>query len=100
MLKHNLRITIRSFTRHPGSFIINLLGLSTGLACALMIYLWVNDERSVDKFHEKDSQLFEVMQNMVNEKVVETTELTPGLLAESLAEDFPEVEYAVPVIPP
>ena len=54
MFKHNLLITIRGFLRYKSSFLINLLGLSTGLACTLLIYLWVNDEMQVDKFHENN----------------------------------------------
>ncbi len=98
MLKHNLLIIFRKFKRNKSSFFINLIGLSTGLACALLIYLWVNDELNVDKFHEKDSQLFQVMKNTKNaEGRILTFEWTPGPLANALAEEMPEVEYAVPV---
>ena len=61
MFKHNLLIAFRNLKRYKGSFLINLIGLSTGLACSFLIYLWVNDELHFDKFHEKDSQLFQVM---------------------------------------
>ena len=50
MFRHNILITYRNFLRYKSSFLINLLGLSTGLACTLLIYLWVADELSVDKF--------------------------------------------------
>ena len=40
-----------------------MVGLSSGLACALFIYLWVDDELGVDKFHEDDSQIFQVLEN-------------------------------------
>lgn len=43
---------------------LNLVGLSTGLASAILIYLWVSDEMSVDKFNEKGSRLFKVMYNI------------------------------------
>ena len=65
------------------------------MACALLIYLWVNDELSVDKFHEKDSQLFQVMTNHDNAEGIRTWEGTPGLMAEALKEEMPEVTYAV-----
>jgi len=87
----------RNFKRNKSSLFINLIGLSTGLACALLIYLWVNDELNVDKFHEKDSQLFQVMQNVKMTKDIITWEATPGPLAEALAEEMPEVESAVSV---
>ncbi len=99
MFKHYLLIIFRNFKQNKTSLFINLVGLSTGLTCALLIYLWVNDELSVDKFSENDRQLFQVMQNIKNENGIETLEATPGHLAEALAEDIPEVKYATTVIP-
>ncbi|MFO7658594.1 MAG: FtsX-like permease family protein [Bacteroidales bacterium] len=90
---------IRNIKRDKTSFLINLVGLSTGLACALLIYLWVHDERSIDKFHEKDDRLFQVMLNMPGPNGINTFEYTPGLLAQALAEEIPEVEYAASVLP-
>src|SRR5687767_5905284 len=100
MFRHNILITWRNFLRYKSSFFINLAGLSTGLACALLIYLWVNDEIHIDKFHEKDAHLYQVFQNLSIDNTIETIEYTPGLLAKTLAEEIPEVEYATAVIPP
>lgn len=91
-------IIFRNFKRNKSSFFINLIGLSTGLACALMIYLWVNAELQVDKFHENDSRLFQVMLNMPRPSGIETVPNTPGLLAQAMAEELPEVEYSAAVI--
>ncbi len=95
MFRHNLLISFRNFKRYKTSFFINLIGLSTGLACALLIYLWVNDELHVDKFHEKDSQLYEVMANHQNSDGIQTWNGTPGLLADALKEEIPGVISAV-----
>src|SRR5687768_124862 len=43
MFRHNLLIAFRNFLRYKSSFLINLTGLSSGLACTLLIYLWVSD---------------------------------------------------------
>lgn len=94
MLKHNLLITYRSFLRDKPTFLINLIGLSTGLACVLLIYGWVSDETAMDKFHEKDSQLYQVMTNFHGPDAIETWEITPVLLGETFMEMFPEVESA------
>ncbi|MBN1480738.1 ABC transporter permease [candidate division KSB1 bacterium] len=99
MIRHNLLIVFRNFKRNKSSFLINLIGLSTGLACALLIYLWVNDELHMDKFHEKDKRLYQVMLNTAMPTGFHTSESTPGLLAQTLAEEMPEVEYAAAVIP-
>ena len=94
MLKHNLLLIYRNFVRSKSFFLINLFGLSTGLACTLLIYLWVRDERNTDKFHTKDSRLYEVMEHQQYANDIMTTTSTPGLLAETLKEEIPEVEYA------
>ncbi len=99
MIKYNLRIIFRNFKRNRSSFFINLIGLTTGLACALLIFLWVNDELSVDKFFANDKQLFQVMQNTKGANGIETIDATPGHLAKALSEEVPEVEYAVAVVP-
>lgn len=92
MLKHNLLITYRGFLKHKTTFLINWIGLSTGLAGVLLIFLWVHDERSVDKFHEKDSQLYQVMINYEDERGIQTWEKSPLPLTKALIEEFPEVE--------
>lgn len=94
MLKHNLLLIYRNFLRAKGFFLINLVGLSTGLVCTLLIYLWVRDEVSMDKFHAKDSRLFQVMEFQSYADEIMTTTSTPGILAETLKEEVPEVEYA------
>ena len=97
MLQHNLLLLYRSFKRFKSTFFINLIGLSSGLACTLLIYLWVKDEVSVDKFHEKDSQLFQVMTKTESGAEIKIGDSTPNPLAEALAEEMSEVEYAVTV---
>lgn len=99
MIRHNILLIYRNSKRFRSSFLINLLGLSTGLACTLLIYLWVSNELSFDKFHENDRRLFQLMQNNLSPNGIETIEATPGLLAQALAEEIPEVEFAVSVIP-
>lgn len=94
MLKHNLILIYRNFLRAKGFFLINLTGLSTGLACTLLIYLWVRDEIGMDKFHEKDSRLFQVMEHQQYADEIMTTTSTPGILAESLKAEIPEIEYS------
>jgi|APTNR8051073442_1049403.scaffolds.fasta_scaffold00018_12 predicted permease len=94
MLQHNIILIYRNFLRAKGFFLINLFGLSTGLACTLLIYLWVRDEIKMDKFHDKDSRLFQVMEHQQYADEIMTTTSTPGVLAETLKEEVPEIEYA------
>jgi putative ABC transport system permease protein len=49
----------------------------------------------MDKFHQKDSRLFQAMLNRHNTDRTETERATPALMAEALADEIPEVDYAV-----
>lgn len=97
MFKHALILSFRNYLRHKSSFFINLIGLSTGLACAMLIFLWVNDELQMDKFHAKDQRLFQVMEHQQYAEGIMTTVSTPGLLAETLKEEIPEIEQAATI---
>ena len=99
MSKNRLRTAWRNIMKDRLFTILNLFGLSVGLACTMVIYLWVNDELQVDKFNTKDKYLFQVLMNMETPNGIETGEQTPGLLAGTLASEFPEVEYAAAVVP-
>lgn len=95
MLKNYFKMAWRSLRKDRQSSMLNLVGLSSGLACALFIYLWVTDERSVDKFNEKDNRLFKVMEHRVKSGGIWTSPTTAGPMAEAMKADFPEIEYAV-----
>jgi putative ABC transport system permease protein len=100
MFRHNVLITYRNFLRYKSSFLINLIGLSTGLASVLLIYLWVMDEVSIDRFHEKDNRLFQVMRNTPGAlNTIETHGSNSNLLPPALEDEMPDVEYVVPMRP-
>lgn len=99
MVKHTFLLIYRNLKRFKSSFFINLIGLSVGLASALLIFLWVNTELHVDKFFKKDSQLFQVMEHQKHTGSIRVTDSTPGLLSKALAEEMPEVEYAATATP-
>lgn len=88
MIRNSFKMAWRSLMKDRQFSFLSLIGLSTGLACALLIFLWVKDEKSVDKFHEKDKQLYQVIKTSVNaDGTADTHESTPALLAQSMAND-------------
>ena len=93
MFRHNFTIAFRHFRRYKNSFSINLMGLSTGLACFILIFLWVQDEWRMDKFHTNDAQLYQVMVDLGNGSSSSTN--TAGPTGEGLVADMPEVLAAV-----
>ena len=91
MFQHLLLIAFRSFKRNKISFFINILGLSTGLASVILIFLWIQSERSMDAFHEKKDSIYQVMTNFKWDNKIITMENTSLLLADALEAEFPEV---------
>jgi putative ABC transport system permease protein len=92
MFRHTLLLAYRSNRKYKSSFFINLVGLSTGLACSLLMYLWTTDELSYDKYHENGSRLYQVMANHHKPEGISTSNDTPGLLAEALEAEIAGVE--------
>ena len=100
MFRNYFKTAWRNLLKDKQFSLLNLLGLSTGLACTLLIWLWVNDEISVDKFNATDSRLYEVMKTSPTaDGGVITFPSTPGLLAQYMQKELPEVEYATAVRP-
>ncbi|MHA4893273.1 ABC transporter permease [Pedobacter sp. PWIIR3] len=97
MFKQYFLFIVRNFKKNKGSFLINLVGLSSGLTCAILIYLWIGSELKMDNFHKKE--VYQIMQNESLKDKINTVEGTPGPLAEALAAEFPEVKYAATTSP-
>lgn len=95
LLQHSFKISFRNFKKYRSSFLINLLGLSTGLACVLFIFLWVQDELAIDQFHANESRLYQLMENVDQSGGMITRTTTAGPTSPALMEDFPEIERAV-----
>ncbi len=91
MLKSYLKIVLRNIKRHKGYSFINILGLAVGLACCIMIFLWVQDELSYDRFHENADDLYRVVTEY--QKTEPVTHYWPvcAPLAPALKEDYPEI---------
>jgi putative ABC transport system permease protein len=99
MLRHFILISLRSFLRFRTTFLINLIGLTGGLTCSLLIYLWVQDELAVDAYHANGYRIYQVMTNHHNADGIVTMDATPDPLAETLAKEMPEIEYAAAYTP-
>ena len=100
MFKRNIVIAIRNFSKNKLHNSINLLGLSIGIACCVMILVYVSFQFSFDNFHKKSDKIFQVLFNFPMTAEVEYVENTPGALAETLLKDIPEIKNAVRVFIP
>ncbi len=87
MLKNYYRIALRSLRRNQTFSIINIAGLSVGLAAFLLIALFVKEELSYDKFHQKADRIYRLSPPDYAR--------TAPLLQPTIKADFPEVESAI-----
>ncbi|MDQ6477892.1 ABC transporter permease [Dyadobacter sp. LHD-138] len=94
MLKNYFKIAWRNLLKNKTFSLINILGLALGMACSLLIMLWVQDEIKMDRFHENDARLFNVMENQHYSGTINTYASTPGILAENIVKDIPDIEKA------
>ena len=99
MFKNNLKIAWRNLIKDRQFTFLNLLGLATGLTCTILIYLWVHDEYQFDKFHEKDARLYQLMEHRKGKGEVFIADESSGILAETVAAQNPDVEYAAAEAP-
>jgi putative ABC transport system permease protein len=60
MLKNYFKTTWRLLIQNKTFSLINIFGLALGMACSLLIMLWVNDEKAVDGSHAHSAQLYDV----------------------------------------
>ncbi|WP_205573274.1 ABC transporter permease [Flavisolibacter nicotianae] len=78
MVKNYLLVALRNMQRNKAFTAINVLGLALGIACSLLIFLWVNDEYSIDRFHQNSPQLYSIFERQYHDGTVFANHNTPG----------------------
>lgn len=95
MLKNYLKVALRNMKRHKSYSFINIAGLAIGMGCCVVLFLYIQNELSYDRFHEKADRIFRVFSQSEKNGQVDRFAWTPAPLAPALLNDFPEVEQAV-----
>ncbi|WP_221390985.1 ABC transporter permease [Dyadobacter sp. NIV53] len=103
MIKNYFKIAFRNLVKNKGISAINIFGLALGILCCLFIFLWVQDEKRVDNFHDRGQDLFAVYETTTSNGKVNGSYSTSFLVApgssnpsfalENMNESIPEVEY-------
>ena len=94
MFFNNLKIAYRNLIRNKGYSFINISGLAIGMACTLLLLLWVNHEFSYDKFHKKEKQLFQIVNWQTYSGQEYGWSSIPGKLVDLMKEKTPEIVHA------
>ena len=92
MFKNYFKIAWRNLLRHKIFSFINITGLAIGMAAALIIGIWVQNELSYDRFHANKNSLYKLYLRGTGEGNVYTGNITTGPMGNALKNDFPEVK--------
>ncbi len=91
MLKTFFKITFRNLWKNKTYSFLNIFGLAIGIACAGLIFLWVEDEVSYDNFNTKKDRLYFVRENQKYDTYTATFGSTPGVLAPAIQAEIPGI---------
>ena len=91
MFNNYLKIAWRNMKRNKAYAFINIVGLAIGMACCMLILLWVQDELSFDRFHENGDRIYRIIQDINFSDHSTSWAINQGPLGPSLKEDFPEI---------
>ena len=94
MIKNYFKTAWRNLLQNKTFSLINIFGLALGMTCSLVIMLWLSDEMKKDKFHQNGKRLYRVMENQFYSGNVSTFDATPGILAENIVKDIPDIQMA------
>jgi putative ABC transport system permease protein len=95
MWKNYLKTSFRNLFRHKGYAIINVLGLSSGIAVSIFILLWIRDEVSYDRFFDNSDRIYSVLINStLPDGSSSVHPVAPASLKDVLLQEIPEIEEA------
>ncbi|HTI90755.1 MAG TPA: ABC transporter permease [Puia sp.] len=99
MIKNFFKVAYRNLLRNKGFSAINITGLAIGMAAAMLIFLWIQDEVSYDQFHKNKDRIYESWNRVkFDGSKLSTWNSVPDLFGPILVKDIPEVERAVRVV--
>lgn len=91
MFQNYIRIALRNLLKRKGFTLINILGLAIGVACCLLILLYVHHELQYDEFHEKSDRIYRLMQTSISPTKEEAGATTPFKAGSTLEFEYPDM---------
>ena len=92
MIKNYILTAVRNLKKHTVYSFINISGLAIGMACSILILLWVQDELKFDQWHSKSDRIERVLVSIINNGEPYNVAVTPAALGPNMVKDFPEIE--------
>ncbi len=100
MLTNYIKIAIRNILRNKLHSFINIIGLSIGMACVILLFLFIRDELSYDKYHSKHQRIYMVQANVKSAAVEKYRIYAPPALGPALKDEYPVIEESVRTFSP
>jgi putative ABC transport system permease protein len=97
MIRNFFKVAYRNLLRNKGFSLINITGLAIGMAAAILILLWIQDELRYDQFHKNKERIYEVWNRVPFDGQLSCWNTTSALLGPVLEKDLPEIARAVRV---
>jgi putative ABC transport system permease protein len=91
MIKNYFKTAVRNLWRNKTFSFLNIFGLAVGVACAAIIFLWVEDEINYNNYFKNKSTLYQVFENQTYDGQTFTFAATPGPLAPAIKEEIPGI---------
>jgi len=86
------KVALRNIKKFKGFSCINIAGLAMGMACCILILMWISDEMSFDRFHENYDRLTRIVCDATDTRDDKLFAVTPAPFGKALKRDFPEIE--------
>jgi len=99
MLKNYLKIALRNFRRHKGYSFINIAGFAIGMACCLLILIYVRHELSYDRYHKDADRICRIVIDIRTQTANRVFALVSPTVAPALKADYPQIECAARAVP-
>ena len=93
MVRNFFKTTMRNLLKKKSFSVMNIAGLTIGITCAALIFLWVEDELTFNHYFKNRDNLYQVMTNQTYDAETFTFASTPGLLGPTLPKDLPEINH-------
>jgi putative ABC transport system permease protein len=91
MIKNYLRVALRNLKKYKAFSFINIIGLSVGIACCILIFLYVKDELSYDKFNKNADQIYRLALHIKINDTESRMALSPSPIGPAIVHDLPDV---------
>ena len=94
MITQHFKIAVRNLWKNKGYSLLNISGLAIGMAAAMLILAWVQNETSFDMFHAKRDRLYMAVTNLKLNSEINTMQITPKPMAPALKSEIPGIANA------